>query len=100
MSNRIFKPLRDKIIIEVDNQEQRSAGGLILAPKVENEDMKREEGFVRGIGKSCFYDTEQEDLKIGDRVAFAKYSGKILDTLPDGNQLRVLRDIDILCIIE
>ncbi len=98
--SRIYRPLRDKIIIQVDAGETKTESGIIITLQGQQESMAKEEGVVISIGKSCFMDGEPEDLKPGDRVAFAKYAGKLLKRNTDGTEIRTLRDIDILCIIE
>jgi len=91
---RTYIPLREKVIVKVLNEEV-SAGGIVVVHK----DMEKEEGILLAIGKACFYDTDGEDLKVGDKVAFARYAGKVLDE--EGmNQIRTMRDIDLLCKIE
>ena len=97
---RNYRPLRDKIVVLVDIGEQVSKGGIIMSLAAQEESLAREEGEVLALGKACFYDTEPEDIKVGDRIAFAKYAGKVLETRSDGKQVRTMRDIDILCIIE
>lgn len=97
--SKIYKPLRDKVIVKVYTGEEKTKGGIII-PGSTQEQMAKEEGTIIAIGKACFYDTEPEDLKIGDKVAFAKYAGKTLSEESDGTQIRTMRDIDILCVIE
>lgn len=98
--SKVYRPLRDKLIIKVFVGEEISKGGIVLTTERDKESMAREEGTVLAIGKACFYDTEPEDLKVGDKVAFARYAGKTLGKDENGFEIRTMRDIDILCIIE
>ena len=95
-----FKPLRDKLIVRVKTGEEKTAGGIIYVVEGSREAMAREEGVVLSLGKSVFYDTDGEDLKAGDLIAFARYAGKSLVKYEDGHELRAIRDIDVLCVIE
>lgn len=95
-----YIPLRDKLIVRVDRSEEKSKGGIIIAHEGSEEAMKKEVGVVLAIGKSCFYDTHPEDLQVGDKVAFARYAGKQLGIDEQGFEVRTMRDIDVLCVIE
>ncbi len=95
-----YRPIRDKIIIEVDSGEEKSKGGLIIAAEGSLESQARDSGIVLAIGKSCFSDGEPEDLVVGNKVSFPRYAGKILERLQGGKTIQAIRDIDILCIIE
>ncbi len=97
---RTYKPLRTRVIVKVMKGEELSKGGIILALEGSREDMAREEGVVLSIGKAAFSDTEGEDIKEGDLVVFARYAGKTLGKDSDGNELRVMQDIDICAIVE
>lgn len=92
--------MRERIIVKVQKGEEISKGGIVLSTAGSREDMAREEGVVLSIGKSAFYDTEGEDIKVGDLVVFARYAGKTLGKDRDGNELRVMKDIDICAIVE
>lgn len=96
-----YRPLRERIIVKVKQGEEVSKGGIIVVAEGTRESMAREEGTVVAIGPSAFHDTDgHEDLKIGDFVVFARYSGKTLGKDKDGFELRVMQDIDICAVIE
>jgi co-chaperonin GroES (HSP10) len=98
---RVYKPIRENIIVKVTQTEIKSAGGIIVASATARETMAREEGVVLSIGSRAFYDTHgiSEELKEGDTVAFARYAGNQLEQHQD-HEIRVLKDKDIICIIE
>lgn len=98
--NKRFKPLRDKIIVKVFTGEEVSKGGIVITTDKNSESLARSEGEIVALGKSVFYDTESEDVNIGDRVAFSKYAGVTLGKNTDGYEYRTMRDIDIHCVIE
>jgi len=97
-----WHPLRDKVIVKVLKVERMSAGGIaLLETAQEREDMAKEEGVVVAVGQDVFGDTpssRRDEIKEGDVIAFARYGGKSLGKDEAGNELRVMRDIDILAI--
>lgn len=100
MKKRIYKPIRERVIVRVDKTELKSDGGIILEAS-EREKDAREFGTVLALGSRVFFDTDgiQEELKIGDKVLFSRYAGKTCEKV-NGIEIRVMKDIDICCIIE
>lgn len=95
-----YRPIREKITVLVDKMEEvKSAGGIIL-DVAEREIDARQEGIILDIGPKCFFDTDGAgELKVGDKVLFSRYAGKTCSRL-NGSEVRVMRDIDIMCVIE
>jgi chaperonin GroES len=98
MSTRI-RPLADRLIVKrLENQEQRSAGGIII-PDTAKE--KPQEGKVVAVGKGKTNDegrTTPLDVKPGDTILFGKYSGSEIKI--DGEEHLILREEDVLGIVE
>ena len=75
--------------------------GLIIP---ETDDKKRaqagvDKGTVVAIGPTAFRDFNTEcPIKVGDRVAFARFAGKIVDDPSTEEQFVILNDEDIVCI--
>jgi chaperonin GroES len=89
-----LKPLQGKIIVEVDDAEKKTKGGIIL-PETAQE--KPQEGKVVAIGKTK--DAKAlEDVKVGKRVVFAKYSGSEIER--GGKNYLIVDTDDILAVIE
>jgi len=98
MAKQSFKPLGGRVLIEPLEQEEMTAGGIIL-PETAKE--KPQEGKVLAIGPGERDDQGKRialDVKVGDRVLFAKYSGT--EVKMDGKKLLILRESDVLGIIE
>ena len=98
MAKQSFKPLGGRVLIEPLEQEEMTAGGIIL-PETAKE--KPQEGKVLAIGPGERDDQGNRialDVKVGDRVLFAKYSGT--EVKMDGKKLLILRESDILGIID
>jgi chaperonin GroES len=98
MAKLSFKPLGGRVLIEPIEQEETTAGGIIL-PETAKE--KPQEGKVLAVGPGERDDEGKRialDVKVGDKVLFAKYSGT--EVKMDGKKLLILRESDLLGIIE
>lgn len=97
---RKYKPVGDRVVIRIKAVEEKSSGGIILTHDIQEKDqMAREEGIVIAIGNMCGTD-EGVEYKEGDLVAFARYGGKHLGYDELKNEIRVMREVDILVVIE
>jgi chaperonin GroES len=99
MANINLRPLADRLIVEPIEQEEKTASGIIL-PETAKE--KPQEGKVLAVGPGR-KDKEGEripmDVKEGDRVLYAKYAGTEVK-LPDDRKVLVLKESDVLAIVE
>jgi chaperonin GroES len=93
-----LKPLGGRVIVEPIEQEEMTAGGIIL-PETAKE--KPQEGKILAAGPG---DRDEDgnriamEVKVGDKVLYAKYSGT--EVKVDGKKLLILRESDILAIVE
>ena len=98
MATRI-RPLADRLIVKrVDDQEQKSAGGIII-PDTAKE--KPQEGKVVAVGRGKLSEEGKIiplDVKAGDRILFGKYSGSEIKI--DGEEHLILREEDVLGVVE
>ena len=94
-----MKPLHDRVIVEPIEQEEMTSGGNIL-PETAKE--KPQEGNVLAVGPGGRDEKTGSriamDVKAGDKVLFAKYSGTEIKM--DGKKLLILRESDLLAIVE
>ena len=93
-----IRPLQDRILIKRLEGETKTAGGIIIP---DNAKEKPQEGEVVAIGNGKVLDdgsVRKPDLKVGDRILFSKYAGSEIKI--DGNEHLILREEDILGIIE
>lgn len=93
-----LRPLGDRLVVEPMEQEERTAGGIIL-PETAKE--KPQEGKVMAAGPGRRDEDGKYiamDVTVGDRVLFAKYSGT--EVKIDGKKLLILKETDILAIVE
>jgi chaperonin GroES len=93
-----IKPLHDKVLIKRVGEEEKTKGGIII-PDTAKE--KPQEGKVVAVGQG----KRAEDGKLvplqvkkGDRVLFAKYSGT--EVKVNGDEHIILSEDDLLGIIE
>ena len=92
-----FRPLHDRVLVERVEQENKSAGGIIIPDTAQEKPM---EGKVIAAGSG----TKDEDgkvtpldVKAGDRILFGKWSGT--EVTIDGKELIIMKESDILGII-
>ncbi len=93
-----IKPLSDRVVVEPLKAEEKSKGGIIL-PDTAKE--KPQEGKVIAVGEKITDEGKKIALqvKVGDRVLYSKYAGTEITT-KDGKELLILREDDILAVIE
>ena len=93
-----LKPLGGRVIVEPIEQEEMTAGGIIL-PETAKE--KPQEGKILAAGPGERDDKGERialEVQVGDRVLYAKYSGT--EVKMDGKKLLILRESDILAVLE
>ena len=92
-----LKPLGNRVVIEPNEQEEVTSGGIVL-PETAKE--KPQKGKVLSVGPG---DRDEDgkripmDVKEGDTVLFAKYAGTEIKV--DGKKLLILRESDLLAIV-
>lgn len=92
-----LKPLGSRVVVEPVEQEEITAGGIVL-PDTAKE--KPQKGTVLSTGPGDRDDNGKRiplDVKEGDTVLFAKYSGTEIKI--DGKKLLILRESDLLAIV-
>jgi chaperonin GroES len=92
-----LKPLGSRVVIEPLEQEDVTAGGIYL-PETAKE--KPQKGTVLAVGPGDRDDEGKRialDIKVGEVVLFAKYSGTEIKV--DGKKLIILRESDVLAIV-
>jgi chaperonin GroES len=93
-----LKPLGDRVVVEPIEQEEVTAGGIVL-PETAKE--KPQQGKVLAAGPGTRDEDGKRiamDVKVGDKVLYAKYAGT--EFKMDGKKLLILRESDLLAILE
>ena len=89
-----LKPLGDRLIIKVVEEEETTASGILL-PDTAKE--KPQKGKVVAVGKGRIDDNGKRialDVEEGDEVLYSKYGGTEIKL--EGEELLVLRESDVL----
>ena len=98
----MIQPLLHTVLIQPDAVETKTASGIVIPDMVTEKERKAVEyGTVVKVGPRAFidYGCSPDILKGGDRVSFARYSGKVVRDVDDVEYVLV-NDIDILAKIE
>jgi chaperonin GroES len=93
-----IKPLGNRVVVEPIEQEEVTSGGIVL-PETAKE--KPQDGKVLAVGPGERDDDGKRipmDVKEGDTVLFAKYSGTEIKL--DGKKVLILRESDLLAIVD
>jgi len=92
-----FRPLQDRVLIRGVEQENRTAGGILI-PDTAKE--RPTEGEVIAVGpgaRSADGRIHALDVKVGDRVLFGKWSGAEIKV--DGQDVVIMKESDIMGVI-
>jgi chaperonin GroES len=93
-----LKPLNDRVVVKRIEEEERTAGGIII-PDTAKEKPVQGEVLAVGSGKLMEDGSQRPlDVKAGDRVLFSKYSGT--EVKVEGEELLIMREDEILAVIE
>jgi chaperonin GroES len=93
-----LRPLGDRVVIEPTPREEMTKSGIVL-PDTAKE--KPQEGKIIAVGPGkVLEDGKREaiDVKVGDKVLYAKYAGTEFKV--DGEELLIVSQKDILAVVE
>jgi chaperonin GroES len=93
-----LKPLGDRLVVKPKSRDEQTRGGIIL-PDTASE--KPQQGEVLSVGPGRRLDNGSLvalDVKVGDMVLFAKYSGT--EFKHEDDDLLILNERDVLAVIE
>src|SRR5579859_8174304 len=92
-----IRPVGDRVVVKPAGKEEVTKSGIVI-PDTAKE--KPQEGEVIAVGNGKLLDNGERgamEVKVGDKVLFAKYGGTEFKL--DGEDLLVLRESDILAIL-
>ena len=94
-----LRPLADRVVVKPVEREEMTKSGIVLPDTIKE---KPQEGMVEAVGNGRFTDQTgsriQLDVKVGDRVMYAKYAGS--EVKIDDVEYLILAEKDILAIVE
>jgi len=92
-----IKPLGDRVVLEVIDETEQTSGGIYL-PETAREKPQRALILAAGPGAIVEGKRQEMQVKVGDKVLFAKYSGT--DFKIGDREVKIVSEKDILGIIE
>ncbi len=93
-----FRPLHDRVVVRRLEEEQKTAGGIIIPDTAKEKPMQGEILAVGPGARNEKGEISPLDVKAGDRVLFGKWSGT--EVKIDGEELLIMKESDIMGIIE
>lgn len=93
-----IKPLHDRVLVKRVEQEEKTAGGIIIPDSAKEKPMQ---GEVLAVGSGARNETGALvplDVKAGDIILFGKWSGT--EVKIDGQELLIMKESDIMGIVE
>jgi chaperonin GroES len=93
-----FRPLQDRVVVRRIDEEEKTAGGIIIPDTAKEKPMQ---GEVIAVGPGVRDEGGKLvplDVKVGDRVLFGKWSGT--EVKIDGEELAIMKESDIFGIIK
>jgi len=85
-----FVPQGDRVLVEVAEAEEKTAGGIIIPDSAKE---KPQKGVVVAVGTGKKKD-EPMTVKVGDKVLYGKYSGTEITI--EGKEYQIMRQDDLL----
>jgi chaperonin GroES len=93
-----IRPLHDRVVVRRKEEERTSAGGIVIPDSAAE---KPSTGEIIAVGNGKITDSGDVralDVKVGDTVYFGKYSGTEIKV--DGEELLIMREDDIIAVVE
>ncbi len=93
-----IRPLHDRVLVRREEEETKSAGGIVLPGSAAE---KPSRGEVIAVGKGQITDSGDVralDVKVGDKVIFGQYAGNTVKI--NGEELLMMAEKEILAVIE
>jgi chaperonin GroES len=93
-----FRPLHDRVVVRRLDEEQKTAGGIIIPDTAKEKPMQ---GEVVAVGAGARTEDGKLiplDVKAGDTILFGKWSGT--EVKIDGTELLIMKESDIMGVIE
>ncbi len=94
-----LRPLADRVVVKPVERDEMTKSGIVLPDTIKE---KPQEGIIEAVGNGRY--NEQTgvrvalDVKVGDRVMYAKYAGS--EVKIDDTEYLILAEKDILAVVE
>ena len=93
-----IRPLHDRVLVRRVEEEQKTAGGIIIPDTAKEKPMQGEVIAVGAGARNEKGEVVPLDVKAGDRILFGKWSGT--EVKVDGEELLIMKESDIMGVIE
>ena len=93
-----IRPLHDRVIVKREDEERKSPGGIVIPDTAAEKPIR---GKIIAVGKGKILEDGKVrplDVKVGDKILFGKYGGT--EVKVDGDELLVMREEDVMAVIE
>ena len=92
-----LKPLGDRVVVKIIEELERTRGGIVLPDTAKEKPQEAEVVAVGPGGRTDQGERIPMEVKAGDRVIFAKYSGT--EFKQDDEEYLILRESDLLAVV-
>lgn len=89
-----IRPLDDRVVVQPEEAEETTAGGIVLPDSAKE---KPQRGTIVAVGPGRLLDSGNRgalSVSVGDKVIYGKYGGSEIEV--DGQEMKILRESDIL----
>lgn len=93
-----LRPLRDKVVVERTEAEEKTAGGIVLPDTAKD---KPKQGAVIAVGTGRVLDSGESkplEVRSGDTVLFSSFAGS--EVKVDGKEYLIMNENEILAVVE
>jgi chaperonin GroES len=93
-----LKPLGDKVVVQLTEQEDKTASGIYLPDSAKK---KPQEGKVIAVGNGRVLDNGERNtltVQVGDRVLFSKYGGN--EVTIEGQDYTILDEDQVYAVLD
>ncbi|TWT76625.1 10 kDa chaperonin [Planctomycetes bacterium CA13] len=94
MAKLSLRPLDDRVVVEPQEAEEMTAGGIVLPDAAREKPLR---GTIVAVGPGKLLDSGNRgelSVTVGDTVIYGRYGGSDIEV--DGKELKILRESDIL----
>lgn len=92
-----IRPLHDRIVVRRVEEEQKTAGGILLPGSAQE---KPQQGEIIAVGNGQVRENGEVrplDVQVGDKVLFGQYAGQTVKV--DGEELLIMKEADVLGVL-
>lgn len=93
----MLKPLGDRVVLKVIEEEEKTVGGLVLTSATKEKPQMAEVVAIPAVCDKC-EDKKDVHVNVGDKVLFEKFAGSEVEY--EGQKYLILHAKDIMAVIE